>query len=104
MPSLTAGRAATGSRRPSSTWRPLRPGVSRPAPLPEVVTRPAGAAAHALDAAPGLRHRHYAPLVDEVLLAGGPALERAWPSAAALVLRQTTAAGLRGRPRAPPAP
>ena len=77
----------------------LRPGATRlheiRAFLPDVVARAPGQAAHVADAAPGLRHRHYAPagialqLVDDVT--------PHWPSDEALLVRASTAHRLGAR-------
>ncbi len=62
--------------------------------LPDLIERGAGAAAKDDDAAPGLRHRHYAPAVDEVRVVDGTALRAAWSGGDAVVVRAATAAAL----------
>lgn len=77
----------------------LRPGAIGEAEVRavvgEVAVRAEGSAAHKGDASPGLRHRHYAPAVGEVVLVGAEEeLRRAWSSEAALLVRAATHARL----------
>ena len=71
----------------------LRPGATRleeiRAFLPDVITRAPGQAAHVDDAAPGLRHRHYAPALAALELVDDVAPH--WASDAALLVRASTA-------------
>jgi L-threonylcarbamoyladenylate synthase len=63
--------------------------------LPDLDVRAPGTAAHASDASPGLRHRHYAPAVDGTALAQRPALAAAWTDGdAGVVVRAQTARAL----------
>lgn len=77
----------------------LRPGALGVAELrallPDLVVRAPGLAAHDGEASPGLRHRHYAPAVARVRLAGIDALRAAWREPATLLLRAGTANALR---------
>jgi L-threonylcarbamoyladenylate synthase len=79
----------------------LRPGAVGVAALralvPDLVVRPPGTAAHGDEASPGLRHRHYAPALARVRLAGAAELGAAWPGAATLLVREGTARSLRER-------
>lgn len=79
--------------------RVLRPGATRldeiRAFLPDVEERAAGLAAHADEASPGLRHKHYAPAVAEVVLVDD--VTAAWASGDGLLVRASTAAGRAAR-------
>lgn len=74
----------------------LRPGATRleeiRAFLPDVTGRAPGQAAHASDASPGLRHRHYAPAVAAVELVDDVAPH--WASDDAILARASTAGRL----------
>jgi L-threonylcarbamoyladenylate synthase len=60
--------------------------------LPELDVRAPGLAAHAHDASPGLRHRHYAPAVLGTELVGTDAIAAAWgDDEVGVVVRATTA-------------
>lgn len=77
----------------------LRPGAVEVAALralvPDLVVRAPGQAAHSHEASPGLRHRHYAPALARVRLAGQEELRAAWRGAATLLVRRGTAEALR---------
>jgi L-threonylcarbamoyladenylate synthase len=76
--------------------RVLRPGAVTLAQLRAVLGEVDGPHAQDDDApSPGLRHRHYAPAVDDVAFTGD--LDDAWLSGAALLLRAATAAALEAK-------
>jgi len=60
--------------------------------LPDLDVRAPGLAAHADDASPGLRHRHYAPAVGGTALVDDAALDEAWGDVdTGMVVRAATA-------------
>jgi L-threonylcarbamoyladenylate synthase len=66
--------------------------------LPDLDVRAPGLAAHADDASPGLRHRHYAPAVEGTALAEQATLAAAWVDVdTGVVVRASTARALGAR-------
>jgi L-threonylcarbamoyladenylate synthase len=95
---LDGGECALGieSTVVDVTARPplvLRPGALEAARILEATRalahREPGLPAHA-EASPGLRHKHYSPLIEHLYLASPGILEREWRGRAAMLVRKST--------------